>query len=39
MRYCALMGDIEWYEDELVESLEKAMTDIADKYSSTYVCI
>ena len=34
MRYCALMGDIEWYEDELVESLEKAMTDIADKYGS-----
>lgn len=34
MRYCALMGDIEWYEDGLVESLEKAMTDIADKYGS-----
>lgn len=34
MRYCALLGDIEWYEDGLVDNLTEAMTNIAEKYGS-----
>lgn len=34
MRYCALMGDIEWYEDELTDELYESMADICEKYEN-----
>ena len=30
MRYCALMGDIEWYEDSLKKDLQKAKKEPAN---------
>ncbi|MBQ8525836.1 MAG: hypothetical protein IJ460_03860 [Clostridia bacterium] len=32
MKYCALMGDIQWYEDELIDSLTRTMADFVEKY-------
>lgn len=34
MRYCALIGDIEWYEDALIDNLTQEMTNVVDKYGS-----
>lgn len=32
MRYCALMGDIEWYEDSLKKDLQKVIYNTVEKY-------
>lgn len=32
MTYCALLGDVEWLEDNLIEELANAMCKMAEKY-------